>query len=578
MGMAKTGLRSAVLVGLGAIVLAACGGGGSTGTSSSSSAGAGVKGGTLYILTHASQLLHLDPQRNYTGEDLAFTGGYITRSLTQYTYTTGNDGWTLQPDLATDTGTGSADAKTWSFTIRDGATFQDGSPVTCEDVKYGVSRTFATSVITDGPTYAIKYLDIPTNGDGSSKYKGPYDKTKANDTAAYDKAVECSSDNKTITFHLKVPVADFNATVTLQEFSPVQKKYDTGEKYDDNVQSSGPYMVQTYKKGQKLVLVRNPKWVASSDPGRPAYPDTIEMDFNLDSNVIDQRMIKDSGNDQMTISRDNIEPNNLAAIFNNPQYANRAFNDYDPYQLYIAINTATITNEKLRQAIMVAFPRAQWRSIYGGDFAGDLADGYIKPNVKGYEPTGIWTDGLGQTIPDNGDPTYAKQLIQEAGEPMPTLRYQYPQGTTGDKAAGALVTAMAKAGITVKPVPLDSGVYYGIVLDPAKAGELMSSGWGPDWPNASTIIPSLLTMDGGFDLAQWNDDSFNKGVKDALNMTDLTQQVAAWNDLNTQATVAGTSVPTLAEKQQRIAGSKVGGAYIWAPYGSWPYGAMWVTQ
>ncbi|MFZ0325189.1 MAG: ABC transporter substrate-binding protein, partial [Actinomycetes bacterium] len=184
MGMAKTGLRTAALVGLSAIVLAACGG--SSGSTSSSAGATGTKGGTLYILTHASQLLHLDPQRNYTGEDLAFTGGYITRSLTQYTYTTGDAGWNIQGDLATDTGTASADAKTWSFTLRDGVTWQDGSAVTCDDVKYGVSRTFATSVITDGPTYAIPYLDIPTNKDGSSVYKGPYDTSKANDTAAYD--------------------------------------------------------------------------------------------------------------------------------------------------------------------------------------------------------------------------------------------------------------------------------------------------------------------------------------------------------------------------------------------------------
>jgi peptide/nickel transport system substrate-binding protein len=574
MGMAKTGLRSAALIGVGAIVLAACGGGSSGGTTGAASQG--TQGGTLYILTHASQLLHLDPQRNYTGEDLAFAGGYLTRALTQYTYTQGDNGWNLQPDLATDTGTASTDAKTWSFTIRDGATWQDGSPVTCEDVKYGVSRTFATDVITDGPTYAIKYLDIPTAKDGSSVYKGPYDKSASNDVSAYNKAVTCNG--STITFNLKVPVPDFNATVTLEEFSPVPKKYDTGASYDKHVQSNGPYEVKSYVKNQSLILVRNPKWDSSSDPARPAYPDTIEMDFGLDPNVVDQRMIKDTGNDSMAIMRDNLEPNDLAAVFTNPTYKNRAFNEYDPYQLYVAINTAHITNEKLRQAIMAAFPREDYRNISGGDYAGDLADGYIKPNVKGYQPTNIWTTGLGQAIPDNGDPAYAKQLVQESGQKMPTLVYDYSSGPTGNKLAAAIVLAYKKAGITVKPDPLDPGLYYGVVLDPTKAGDLMGSGWGPDWPNASTIIPSLLTPNGGFDLAQYNDPAFNKSVDAALNMTDLNQQIAAWNTLNQQSMVAGTAIPTLAERQQRMVGSKVGGAYLWAPYGSWPYAQLWVTQ
>ena len=55
-------------------------------------------------------------------------------------------------------------------------------------------------------------LDIPSAEDGSSVYKGPY-VTKDNDTAAFDKAVECT-DDKTIVFHLGKPVGDFNYTVT----------------------------------------------------------------------------------------------------------------------------------------------------------------------------------------------------------------------------------------------------------------------------------------------------------------------------------------------------------------------------
>ncbi len=62
--------------------------------------------------------------------------------------------------MATDLGTPNEDATSWAFTLRDGVSFEDGTPVTCADVKYGVSRTFATDIITDGPSYAISYLDI----------------------------------------------------------------------------------------------------------------------------------------------------------------------------------------------------------------------------------------------------------------------------------------------------------------------------------------------------------------------------------------------------------------------------------
>ena len=68
-------------------------------------------------------------------------------------------------------------AKEWKFTIKDGVKWEDGKAVTCEDFKYGISRTFAVDVITGGPNYAIQYLDIPKNKDGSSAYAGPYKKT-----------------------------------------------------------------------------------------------------------------------------------------------------------------------------------------------------------------------------------------------------------------------------------------------------------------------------------------------------------------------------------------------------------------
>jgi peptide/nickel transport system substrate-binding protein len=485
--------------------------------------------------------------------------------------------------MATDTGTSTNDNKTWAFTIRDGVTFQDGSPVTCEDVKYGVSRTYATSVITDGPTYAIPYLNIPTAKDGSSVYKGPYDTSKSNDTAAYDKAVTCSDDNKTITFNLKTPVPDFNQTLTLAAFGAVPKAADTGAKYDNTVVSDGPYQIDSYKKGSQLTLVRNDNWDKASDPLRPAYPDKIVVQFGVDPAVIDKRIEESNGDDAYAIMRESVQPQNLATIFNSPQYADRRWNEYDPYSIYVAINTKLVPNQLQRQAILAAWPRQTVLTIAGGKYAGDLADGVIKSNFAGYAPTNIWStaDGgaglLGAAIPDNGDPAYAKQLIQKSGEKMPVLNYQYVTSPTNDKAVGAVVSALAKAGITVKPEPLEGGVYYGIILDPNKAGALMAAGWGPDWGNASTIIPPLFTPNGGFDVSLWNDPSFNKSVNEALVQSGQ-EQIDSWNALNAEAMNQGLAVPTRFSKTQRIAGTQVGGGYIWAPYGSWPYGDMWVNQ
>jgi len=548
-----------------ALLLTACGGG---------SGVSGSKGGTLYIISNAEQILHLDPQRNYTGEDLAFASGYLNRTLTQYTLSKdNNEASKLVADLATDTGTASNGSKTWSFTLRDGVKWQDGSAVTCDDVKYGVSRTFATDIITDGPTYAISLLDIPKNADGSSKYSGPYKNDSAGQ-ALYDKAVVC--DGNKITFNLASPASDFNYTVTLSAFAPVQKAKDTGEKYDDAVQSNGPYMIESYKKKSKMILVRNPNWSSSTDSIRPAFPDRIEYQFSVPEALVTERLMQDSGNDSMTISPDSIDPTKLAAVFAGAQYKDRRFNEFDPYVRYYAINTEKVPNVKHRQAILAALNREALRKIAGGIYAGDYADGVIKPNIgQDYAPTGLWDTLLGEKVEPTGNVALAKKLIKEAGQPFPNpLVFDYGKSPVADQAAAAVVASLARAGIVVKPNGLDIGAYYGIVLDPAKQGGMSAAGWAPDWLNASTVIPELFTPTGGFALSRYDDAQWLAKVKAAKELTDRGEQAKAWQDLNTEAAKLALAVPNRFGREQRLVGSKVQGAYIWGAYGSWPYGVL----
>jgi peptide/nickel transport system substrate-binding protein len=605
------------------MLVAACGGttpstapGGSGGpqatgpTATVDTAGA-KKGGTIYILTANEQFARLDPQRAYTGEDLAFFGGTIYRSLTAYKYSADEkEGTSLTPDLATDLGTASDGGKTWEFTLRDGVTFQDGSPITCDDIKYGVSRTFATGIITGGPTYAIQYLDIPTvegfkkDKDGKitptsgSAYGGPYsDKlgffsdaaatTPApNDKAAFDKAIECAG-NK-ITFHLNGPHADFNYTVTLG-FIPVPKAKDTGESYGTATSlpvASGPYQVESYQTGVggKMILVRNPNWSKASDPYRPAYPDRWEVHFGIDEKVLDQRLIASSGNDATAVQYGNVQPENLTVVFADPQTANpdfegRAISGFDPYSSYYWVNVNKVKNVKIRQAMAVALNREGLRLNIGGAFAGTFADGFVKPNIGAdYAPTGLWDTFFGQKVPDAGDPELAKKLIADSGEAAPTLDYNFADSPTGQKNAALVIDSLGKAGIKVNPKPLERGAYYNVVFDPEQAGDFGTNGWGADWPNASTVIPPLFTQVGGWDVSQVDDPTYNAEVTAALGELDRAKQATLWQALNKKAAENMYAIPTFFTLSQTIAGNKVAPAYRWAAYGSWPYGELYVKQ
>jgi peptide/nickel transport system substrate-binding protein len=151
--------------------------------------------------------------------------------------------------------------------------------------------------------------------------------------------------------------------------------------------------------------------------------------------------------------------------------------------------------------------------------------------------------------------------------------------------AAAVVGSMGKAGIEIRPNPIEAGQFYGIVLDPAKEGHLVWSGWGPDWSNASTIVPELFTPSGGFNLSQADDEEFNAKADEAKALTDREAQATLWKELNKEAMANAWAIPLRFRKDQRLAGSKVkaaagedGQIYLWAPFGSWPYGDLYVTE
>ncbi len=555
---------------------------------SSSSGGAG---GTLTFLTNAESWTHADPNRNYTGQHIAWFGSFMHRTLTAYARAEGAAGSEVVPDLATDTGRASNGNKTWEFTLRDGAKFEDGSEITCADVKYGVSRTFATDVITDGPTYAISMLDIPKDAEGASVYKGPY-KADGNDTAAYDKAVTCSEDNKTITFNLSRPVGDFNYTVTYLSFSPVPQAKDNGDQYDLAPVSSGPYKIEKYKAKDEMVLVRNENWSKDSDPIRNAYPDKIVVRFGVAEEVRDQLILNDS--EPAAFSLDAILPTNLATVFNEDgtpkeEWKSRALNVYDPYVTYAAVNVGKVPCVQVRKAIYYARDFAALQQLGGGAaFGGDPADGVIKPLMGlDYKPV----TGLEDFKPE-GNAEKAQALMAEAKSACPDvyakatgagLTFDIGDSDTNKKSATIWIDSVKKnAGINLKFNFIEPGQYYAVVLDPTKQGDLSRAGWAPDWANASTVIPELFLEGAGFPLSNVGKDpayaEFKSRVEANLSQSDRAAQGAEWAALNQYVMDQMWVIPGVFSKTQEMWGSKLEGIFFWEPQGAPSFGDIKVKS
>lgn len=546
-------------------------------------------GGKLYFLTHAEQLDYLDPSRIYTGRDLAFMNSFVTRTLVAYNPVPGKAGANLVPDLATNTGVPSNQAKTWSFTLRPGSTFEDGTAITCQHVKYGVSRVFATTVITNGPAYLQQWLAIPKDGEGDSVYKGPY-VTDPTGQAAFDKAVLCSNNNRTITFKLNKSIADFNYLATYGVISPVQKTKDTGDKYDLKPQATGPYKIAENSKNQ-LRLVRNAKWKKSSDPVRTPYPAEVIIKFGLAEEVIDQYILNDTFPN--AVNFDGPLPTNKDLFFNSVKFKNQRINTNDPYTRFWFFNTKKLTCKEVRGAIYHAYNSKALIDYAGGtEFAGSYATGIISPLLAtDYAPTKVVGPGSPDFKPI-GNPTKAKALLAAAkakgGACLAEANRVTSEGFTVDVAKSATLAdtipinteAFARAGIVINFNQIEPGSYYSTVFDPAKQSDMSSGGWAADWANASTVIPELFTSAGGFNLTQNDADpayaAFEAKVKAAMLETNRAKQAVLWKALDKAAMANFWVMPTRFGKSQIVWGSKVGNAFFWVPQGCLAFGKLYV--
>ena len=536
------------------------------------------QGGTLTFVTQAKQLASADPTVAYTGQDISFLDSYVFRTLVSYTPVPGQPGFQLVPDLATDIGKASDGGKTWTWTLKSGVKWQDGSALTCADVKYGISRVFAQDILPNGPTYAIADLDIPVDAKGNSKYAGPYKKTGQD---LFDKAVVCSGN--TITLHLNKPVGDFNYFGSYPAMSPVKQTADTGVKYGMSPMALGPYKFADYKIGSDLTLVRNPQWNSSTDSVRHAYPDKIVIRFGVTEQARDQVFLNDS--DKSAVNYDQtLLPQNQGTFFHNAKTSSRGLNVVGPYVRYSAFNVSKghLDCLDVRKAIVSAEDVKSLVQLAGGEeFVGQTGDNILSPLLPDYTHAKFGTGD--PSFNPSGNVAQAKQELAAAKSSCPAtyakvtdpkkgFSIDLADTATNRKAAAIWQNSMKRAGMYVTFNYIPSGVYYPTVQNPAKQGDLSGSGWAADWANASTVIPDLFTPGGGFDLSQNANDpayaSFAKDVATAQADTNRADQMKKWQALAQYALDQRWVSLTRFDKIQYTWGSNVGGAQFWLPQGS----------
>ncbi|MFE4916246.1 ABC transporter substrate-binding protein [Streptomyces sp. NPDC056652] len=508
------------------------------------------KGGALSVLNTEPQS-DFDPARLYT------SGGGNVPSLVFRTLTTrdrenGAAGTKVVPDLATDTGRPNADATEWTYTLKEGLKFEDGTPITTADVKYGIERSFAAE-LSGGAPYLRDWLI------GGADYEGPYKDKKG--LASIE-----TPDARTIVFKLDKPEGDFPFVATQTQFAPVPKAKDTGARYEEHPVSSGPYkVVKNEGDGQHLVLERNPHWSEKTDEERHAYPDTIDVRAGLDSAVINQRLSTSSGADAAAVTTDtNLGPAELAQIGSDKELAARVGTGHFGYTNYLAFNPKVkpFDNVKVRQAISYAINRTSVINAAGGSALAEPATTFLPDQPAfGYTPYDHFPAGK------TGDPAKAKELLKEAGYAdglTISLTHSTAQNReTSPEVATAVQESLKQAGITVKLQGLEPNAFNEARWSVKDSPGFFLSRWGADWPSGGPFLAPIfdgrqIVKDGSnFNHAQLDDPSVNKEIDEINKLTDLSAAAKRWGALDKKIGEQALDVPLFHPVYKRLYGKDV---------------------
>ena len=485
----------------GTLVLTACarGGddGGGTGTSTGHEFNASssrvvnpseATGGTLR-LGAGSDCDSFDPARAYYGSCWNLQRLYA-RKLVDFKSFDPKHASDLEPDLATSLGEPNEDFTTFTYHLKDGIKYQDGSPITSADFKYALKRIYATDIINGGPTsYFLCLLD--TCEDGQPAYRGVYKDPDGEPMVNGAPSIE-TPDDKTIVVHLTSPFASFDYLAAMGPASPIPAAADQGSKggenYTLNPISSGPFKISEYDRDTGITFVRNDQWDQATDTIRKPKVDTITIEYISNVDDLDQRL--KAGTLDARVEAD-IQPTFQAEAFGSPDLKKYLDDPIDGALQYLTVmpQVEPLDDVHCRRALFYGINKQTFLLAFGGANSGEIAHTLTPAGLPGYtnDPAQAkYPNGADST----GDIDKAKEELAACGQPDGfDLNLAFVNQGTGPQRAAAIKEALARIGVNVELKPGEAETYYTEYIGSSQSVRdnhlgLAVAGWGADYPTS----------------------------------------------------------------------------------------------
>jgi ABC-type oligopeptide transport system substrate-binding subunit len=386
----------------------------------------------------------------------------------------------------------SDDGLRYTFKLRNGLKFSDGTPVTSDDVVFSLTRALDPATgSTTGPFYLANIVGADDLASGKTK------------TLAGVKAV----DPQTILVTIKLPSAFFLSQLTFPSGYIVSKKQvQASPDWAEKPTGTGPFLLKEWMHGRGLILAPNPSYY-----GGPIQITELDVPFFQDSQAAFDAY-RAGELDVMGSQQNGVPAARIGQVHDLPDL--RTASGF--VVRYVGFNNTIKPFNDVR--VRQAFARSIDRQALVDKILGRTArptDRILPPGIPGSE---FPIQGL------SFNPETAKKLLAEAGYPggrgLGTLTLTYGEEGDNERVVTFLQTQWKdNLGVNVTLQPLELGAFSdrlnATTRTPDKGLQFYYSVWGADYPDPQNFLSQQLRTDVGNNNGHFSDADFDRLVDQA---------------------------------------------------------------
>ena len=454
----------------------------------------------------------------------------------------------------------SEDGLTWTFHLRDGLKWSDGSDLTANDFVYSWKRVCDPMVA------------------------APYAETVLSMVEGYDKAIEgdldalqvAAQDDNTLVVTLNAPCSYFGSLAAFATLSPVQEATVTanGDAWATSAEtyiSNGPFYVSEWVPGSYIMMSKNPYyWNADA-----IKLDGIKWNLIEDSNAAysayqtgEVLMIKDVPTEEIPSLKDNadfhVDPI-IGTYYISMNLERDAFKDARVRKaLSLAIDRDYVANTLMQGTYSPAdnFMGPGWIDMDGKQFKDNANGGQSYIDVNNYE----------------ADLEEAKQLLADAGYPdgegFPTITY-----TTNDAGYHKVVAEYVQQAWAQLGIDLQVDIVEWASFTPMRRNgdfDVARNGWVGDYSDPSNMLDLFLSTNGNND-GKFNNADYDAAIYRSRETLDPTERSKALHDAEDILMEETGCIPVAYYNDFWLQSDKITGSWH-SPYGYWYFMYADITE